>query len=355
MMMSPPFCCVWGGGGCLMCPVPALHCAASATPPDVRDEPGAAPTIDDPALARLYVQVLVVSEMHRTESAMDPSLFQYHQHFESPWHLVGKTHLSEVRLRPGCASVGCDCWRRRLPSQISSALVGPDSSAGPPCVGASAPPLPVLAGVPCSPPRERGGLCSQALPPPLPLQAAAGALPAGDTCCGRAALPPQHRGACTGLQHSGAARPPVVAPPSVRCCAGAASASTQQCHSNVVLVPLLPACLPWPLQNQYRAWQEGGHFYIQMDFCEGGTLAHRAHKVLGGRAGAVGCSKGSAWSMQQTPPTGVRLRCVRHCRPCRPALTGSACRMSCCGAPPARQPRCVSCGMHAQPAPKLLA
>ena len=37
--------------------------------------------------------------MHRTESAMDPSLFQYHQHFESPWQLVGKTHLSEVRQR----------------------------------------------------------------------------------------------------------------------------------------------------------------------------------------------------------------------------------------------------------------
>lgn len=27
------------------------------------------------------------------------------------------------------------------------------------------------------------------------------------------------------------------------------------------------------------ALQEGGHFYIQMDFCEGGTLGQRAHKV----------------------------------------------------------------------------
>lgn len=42
-------------------------------------------------------QVLVVTDMHRTESALDPALFQYHQHFESPWQLVGKTHLSEVR------------------------------------------------------------------------------------------------------------------------------------------------------------------------------------------------------------------------------------------------------------------
>lgn len=24
--------------------------------------------------------------------------------------------------------------------------------------------------------------------------------------------------------------------------------------------------------GQYRAWQEGGHFYIQMDLCEGGNL-----------------------------------------------------------------------------------
>jgi hypothetical protein len=53
-----------------------------------------------------------------------------------------------------------------------------------------------------------------------------------------------------------------------------------------------PACLHWPLQNQYRAWQEGGHFYIQMDFCEGGTLAHRAHKVLGGVGGWVGVGWG---------------------------------------------------------------
>lgn len=40
--------------------------------------------------------MLLVSEMHRTESDMDPSLFQYHDHFDSPWTLVGKTHSSEV-------------------------------------------------------------------------------------------------------------------------------------------------------------------------------------------------------------------------------------------------------------------
>ena len=51
-----------------------------------------------------HPQVLVVSDLHRSESAVDPSLFQYHQHFESPWQLVGKTSLSEVRLAVGAAA-----------------------------------------------------------------------------------------------------------------------------------------------------------------------------------------------------------------------------------------------------------
>lgn len=34
-------------------------------------------------------------------------------------------------------------------------------------------------------------------------------------------------------------------------------------HSNIV--------------GQYRAWQEAGHFYIQMDYCEGGSLHQRIH------------------------------------------------------------------------------
>lgn len=36
--------------------------------------------------------------------------------------------------------------------------------------------------------------------------------------------------------------------------------------------------------------QEGGHFYIQMDFCEGGTLGQCAHKV-GGAALRQACSR----------------------------------------------------------------
>lgn len=31
--------------------------------------------------------------------------------------------------------------------------------------------------------------------------------------------------------------------------------------------------------GQYRAWQQGGHFYIQMDLCEGGSLAQLLRQV----------------------------------------------------------------------------
>ncbi len=31
--------------------------------------------------------------------------------------------------------------------------------------------------------------------------------------------------------------------------------------------------------GQYRAWQQDGHFYIQMDLCEGGSLAQLLRQV----------------------------------------------------------------------------
>ncbi|KAL4427957.1 hypothetical protein ABPG75_002046 [Micractinium tetrahymenae] len=119
-------------------------------------------------------KVLVVSDMHRTESAMDPALFLYHQHFESPWQLVGKTSLSEVfrvRHRTSGEVFAVKRSRRRFRSKLQ---------------------------------RER---CLREI-------RAVAALPT---------------------------------------------------HPNIV--------------NQYRAWQEGGHFYIQMDFCEGGSLAQWAQKA----------------------------------------------------------------------------
>ncbi len=40
----------------------------------------------------------------------------------------------------------------------------------------------------------------------------------------------------------------------------------------IAAVAVLP---PHPhLVGQYRAWQQGGHFYIQMELCTGGSLAH---------------------------------------------------------------------------------
>ena len=43
-------------------------------------------------------------------------------------------------------------------------------------------------------------------------------------------------------------------------------------ESQIAAVAALP---PHPhLVGQYRAWQQGGHFYIQMELCQGGSLAH---------------------------------------------------------------------------------
>lgn len=64
----------------------------------------------------------------------------------------------------------------------------------------------------------------------------------------------------------------------------------ERCLREIRAVAALP---PHPnIVNQYRAWQEGGHFYIQMDFCEGGSLGQQAQQV-GGRAG--GCGMGLQW------------------------------------------------------------
>ena len=38
-------------------------------------------------------------------------------------------------------------------------------------------------------------------------------------------------------------------------------------------------CLLTNIVGQYRAWQQGGHFYIQMELCEGGSLAQLLFEV----------------------------------------------------------------------------
>lgn len=49
----------------------------------------------------------------------------------------------------------------------------------------------------------------------------------------------------------------------------------ERCLREIRAVAQLPA--HQNIVAQYRAWQEGGHFYIQMDYCEGGSLHHRIH------------------------------------------------------------------------------
>lgn len=51
----------------------------------------------------------------------------------------------------------------------------------------------------------------------------------------------------------------------------------------------MAALPPHPnIVGQYRAWQEGGHFYIQMDLCEGGSLHQLVAAVREGWLGGEG-------------------------------------------------------------------
>ena len=79
-----------------MCSVRVASPKARPPPPPPEVPPALCPS---PApLPRTAPQVLLVSDnMNRTESVLDPSLFHFESHFESPWQLVGKTRLSEVR------------------------------------------------------------------------------------------------------------------------------------------------------------------------------------------------------------------------------------------------------------------
>ena len=49
----------------------------------------------------------------------------------------------------------------------------------------------------------------------------------------------------------------------------------ERCLREILAVAALPAHSN--IVGQYRAWQEGGHFYIQMDYCEGGSLNQLIH------------------------------------------------------------------------------
>lgn len=49
------------------------------------------------------------------------------------------------------------------------------------------------------------------------------------------------------------------------------------CLREIECVAALPAHPH--IVGQYRAWQQHGHFYIQMELCEGGTLAAQLKEV----------------------------------------------------------------------------
>ena len=55
---------------------------------------------------------------------------------------------------------------------------------------------------------------------------------------------------------------------SVGCC---------RCLHEIMAVAALPA--HENIVGQYRAWQQGGHFNIQMELCEGGSLAQLLSEV----------------------------------------------------------------------------
>ena len=54
----------------------------------------------------------------------------------------------------------------------------------------------------------------------------------------------------------------------------------QRCLREIQAVAALPE--HENIVAQYRAWQEGGHFYIQMDYCDGGSLQQCLHSKKGG-------------------------------------------------------------------------
>jgi serine/threonine protein kinase len=91
----------------------------------------------------------------------------------------------------------------------------------------------------------------------------------------------------------------------------------ERCLREIRAVSALPAHPN--IVSQYRAWQEGGQFYIQMDYCEGGSLQQLIQQVSGGIFGmqvvtsvsltspCSGCRLASIWCLLHTaspPPSG---------------------------------------------------
>ena len=73
----------------------------------------------------------------------------------------------------------------------------------------------------------------------------------------------------------------------------------ERCLREIRAVAALPA--HENIVGQYRAWQEGGHFYIQMDYCEGGSLDQLIHT----ETGSVPLSTEALWGVAADIATGL--------------------------------------------------
>lgn len=73
-------------------------------------------------------------------------------------------------------------------------------------------------------------------------------------------------------------------PPPARPVPTQPGATARRCLREIRAVAELPSHPH--IVGQYRAWQEGGHFYIQMDYCQAGSL-HQALQQARGAGAAL--------------------------------------------------------------------
>lgn len=81
----------------------------------------------------------------------------------------------------------------------------------------------------------------------------------------------------------------------------ASRAHRRRCLHEIQAVAGLP---PHPnVVGQYRAWQQGGHFYIQMDLCEGGSLQQLLRQA--GADDRIGLGEAAAWQVAAEVAAGL--------------------------------------------------
>ncbi len=79
----------------------------------------------------------------------------------------------------------------------------------------------------------------------------------------------------------------------------------ERCLREVQMVASLPE-----MENivaQYRAWQEGGHFYIQMDYCDGGSLHQHLDRQEGGMLVQGNGDASALWRVARDVSAGLQF------------------------------------------------